>query len=183
MQQQVITGMSVSAAYFHRTYRDLEILDRGQISNADYTSFTLPMPNFSNDPTLTGVLDPNEIIPVYNLSTAKRSVFSASQVDFNTTGAIGGVPNQSWYNGVEMSVSARFARSTIFGGYTIERNVTRFCDFNDDPNGLTTSDMYEGNTVSNGGRFCDQSQFGMPWRQEFKLSGTVVPLPSPSRCP
>ncbi len=96
VQHQLMPRVSVTAGYFHRTYQDLMITDRQQIANADYTSFTLPMPDFSNDPTLSGVLDPNEIITVYNLSSAKRSVFSASQFDSNSTGAVGGTePYQS----------------------------------------------------------------------------------------
>ena len=59
LQHQLLTGVSVTAAYYHRSYRDLEISDRTLISGSDYTSFTLPMPSFSNDPTLNGVLDPN----------------------------------------------------------------------------------------------------------------------------
>ena len=179
VQHQVVANMSVTASYFRRTYRDLEVLDRGQISNADYTSFTLPMPDFSNDPTLKGVLDPNEIITVYNLNPAKRGVFGASQVDFNSTGAIGGTgPFQSIYNGIELSFSARFARSTIFGGYTAERNISVFCDYDDDPNGTMTADLYPGdsNTATFGGRFCDHRQFSIPFTQEFKISGTY-PLP------
>ena len=44
------------------------------------------MPDFSNDPTLSGVLDPNEILTIYNLNSAKRSVYGAAQVDYNSTG-------------------------------------------------------------------------------------------------
>ena len=36
--------------------------------------------------------------------------------------------------------------------------------------------MYQGNTVSRGGRFCDQGQLDVPFRHEFKLSGNY-PLP------
>ena len=64
----------------------------------------------------------------------------------------------------------------MFGGWTMERNVSRFCDTNDNPNGVTASDLYQGNTVSRGGRFCDQSKYDVPFRQEFKLSGNY-PLP------
>ena len=46
------------------------------------------MPDFSNDPTLVGVLDPNEILTIYNLNTAKRGVYNSSQVDYNSTGPV-----------------------------------------------------------------------------------------------
>ena len=173
VQHQLLSGVSVTVQYYRRTYGNLQILDRGQIASADYTSFTLPMPDVSNDPTLSGVLNPTEIITVYNLNSAKRSVFSASQVDYNSTGAIGGVgPNQSTYNGVELSFSVRLKQGTVFGGMTTERNVSKFCDYNDDPNGVTMTDLYQTATVSQGGRFCDQGQNGIPWRKEYKVSGT-----------
>ena len=178
VQHQLVANMSMTASWFRRTWRDMEITDRGQITLADYTSFTLPMPDFSIDPTLKGVLDPNEVITVYNLSTAKLGVYGSSQVDYNSSGAFNatGEPDQAWYTGYEVSFSARFARTTIFGGYTIERNVNRFCDNNDNPNGQTASDLYKGTTVARGGRFCDGSKLNVPFSQEFKLSGNY-PLP------
>ena len=46
-----------------------------------------------------------------------------------------------------------------------------FCESNDNPNGPTTNDLYQGRPVSQGGRFCDQRQFDVPFRHEFKLAG------------
>jgi hypothetical protein len=168
--------VSVSAAYFRRSYRNLEVTDRGQITNADYTSFTTKMPDFSNDPTIGNALDPNEVLTIYNLNTAKRGVYNNSQVDFNSTGTFGGSADKSLYNGFELSFSARLARTTVFGGWTMEHNISTFCDTNDNPNGVTASDVYQGLTVQRGGRFCDESQFSIPFKQEFKLSGNY-PLP------
>ena len=120
--------------------RTCTITDRTQITNADYTSFTTKMPDFSNDPTLIGVLDPNEILTIYNLNSAKRSVYGAAQVDYNSTGTFDRrVTRPVRYNGVEVSFSARLPKGTIFGGWTIERNVARFCDNNDNPNGISGS--------------------------------------------
>ena len=48
-----------------------------------------------------------------------------------------------------------------------------FCSNNDDPNGVSTGDLYTGATVSAGGRFCDQSKFSVPFRHEFKAAGNV----------
>ena len=58
----------------------------------------------------------------------------------------------------------------------MEKNISVFCSTNDNPNGVTTSDLYMGETVSRGGRFCDMRQFDVPFRHEFKLSGSY-PLP------
>ncbi len=178
IQQQVMPGVSVSAGYFHRTWGDLEVTDRTQITRADYTSFTVPMPSFANDPTLSGVLNPTEILTIYNLNRDKLSVYGAPLVDYNSTGAfsVTGEADQAWYDGVELSFNARLPKGTVFGGWTMERNVTRYCDQNDNPNGISTNDLYEGIAVSAGGRFCDGSKFDVPFRHEFKVSGTY-PLP------
>jgi hypothetical protein len=126
------------------------------------------MPNFSNDPTLTGVLDPTEVLTLYNLNSAKRSVYSSSQIDRNSSS------DNATYNGIETSVSARLPRGiNAFGGWTAERNVSKFCESDDDPNGINTADLYIGENVSSGGRFCDQGAFSVPFRHEFKAAGNV----------
>jgi hypothetical protein len=125
------------------------------------------MPNFANDPTLTGVLNPNEVITIYNLNSSKRGVFSAPLFDRNSS------TNQSIYNGFETSFDARLPRNgRAYGGWTAERNVSVFCDQRFDPNGVAMTDLYQGGTVSNGGRFCDQRNFNIPFRHEFKLAGS-----------
>ena len=146
VQHQLMTGVSVTAAYYHRTYTDLHITDRPQITNADYTSFTTKMPDFSNDPTLDGVLDPNEILTIYNLNPAKRSVYSASQIDYNSTGAVRTASaDTSMYNGFEISFSARLPKGhAVRRDRRPSRTSQRFCDTNDNPNGVTTSDLYSG---------------------------------------
>jgi hypothetical protein len=145
-------------------------LNKTQISPADYTSFTVPMPDFSNDPTLSGVLNASDVLTVYNLNTTKRGVFNAPIVD---TAA----PNdKSLYTGFETNFSLRIPGTTLFGSWTAEHNMSVFCDNNDDPNGVSTNDLYSGATVSAGGRYCDQRQFNIPLRHEFKVAGNY-PLP------
>ena len=80
-----------------------------------------------------------------------------------------------------MSFQARIRNgSTVFGGWTAERNVSTFCEADDDPNGISTpaipTDLYIGEQIGTGGRFCDQSAFAVPLRHEFKLAGNY-PLP------
>jgi hypothetical protein len=174
VQHQVMTGVSVTVGYYRRTYGELMVTDRTLITNADYTSFTTKMPDFSNDPTLAGILDANEILTIYNLNSAKRTVYSSANVDTNSTGQLGGVADQNVYNGFEVSFSARLPKASISGGMTTERNVARFCDTDDNPNGTSTSDLFQGDSAQRGGRFCDQGQFSMPWRNDFKLSGTYT---------
>jgi hypothetical protein len=168
IQHELLPRMSVNFVYYHRQYGNLELLDRTLVTRADYTSFQVAMPSFANDPTLAGVLDPNEILTLYNLLSAKRSVYSSAQVDRNSSS------DKTTYNGFETSFSARLPRGiTAFGGWTAEKNVTKFCESDDDPNGINTADLFIGENVSAGGRFCDQGAFDVPLRHEFKFAATT----------
>jgi hypothetical protein len=169
VQHQVAGNTSVTFGWYYRAWRDLEVSDRTRISKADYTSFMVPMPSFANDPTLAGVLDPVETLTIYNLNPAKRSVFGTAIVDDNSD-------DQSVYNGFETSFSTRFRGATLFGGWTFDRNVAVYCTSDDNPNGTSVADLYLGERVDQGGRFCDQGAFGVPFKHEFKLAGNL-PLP------
>jgi hypothetical protein len=104
------------------------------------------------------------------LNPAKRSVFNSAQVDRN-------VDDQSIYNGFDLSFNARLiAGSTLFGSWTTERNASVFCSNDDNPNGPPVADLYTGASVANGGRFCDQRNFDIPFVHEFKLAGSY-PVP------
>ena len=176
VQHQVGTGTSVSASYFRRVYKNIHITDRGQITNADFTSFTTTMPDFSQDPSLSGILDPTQALTIYNLNPAKLAVYNASQVDYNSTGAFspdGQTANTAVYNGVELSFSTRLEKTTLSASWTAERFLSRYCDYNDDPNGVSVADLYgTATTLTNGGLFCDQSKFSIPFKSEFKLMGS-----------
>src|SRR5437764_137777 len=142
-------------------------MDRTLITLSDYSSFPLATPDLSHDKTLAGVIDPAAMITVYNLDPAKRGVYNTAQVDHN-------VPNQLIYNGVDVSFNARLMQgSTLLGSWTTEKHVSVFCANDDNPNGQVTADIYTGfSDVSNGGRSCDEREFDVPFRSEFKLAGT-----------
>jgi hypothetical protein len=170
VQHQLFASTSVSFGWYHRSWRELEVSDRTRITKADYTAFTVKMPYFANDPTLEGVLDPNEMLTIYNLNPAKRSVFSSAIVDDNSN-------DQSVYNGFETSFNTRFRGGIIvFGGWTMDRNVAVYCTLDDNPNGVSTADLYLGEAIHNGGRFCDQRNLDVPFKHEIKLAGNL-PLP------
>ncbi len=122
---------AVGAFYYRRTFQNLtsRTIAR-QITHADYTSFQTPMPSFANDPTLAGLMDPNEILTIYNLNPAKRPVYGEI-LDRNGD-------NNSIYDGFETSFTARLPNgANLYGGWTIERMVGKYCDNNDNPNGGT----------------------------------------------
>src|SRR4029079_15130653 len=80
-QHQVSPRLAVGAMMYKRRIGDIQISDRSQIGPEDLTSFNMTMPGFANDPTLSGVLDPNQVLTVYNLNSTKRGVFGAPIVD------------------------------------------------------------------------------------------------------
>jgi hypothetical protein len=97
-------------------------------------------------------LNPSESIPIYNLNRAKLG--QVSQVDKNSD------LNQKWYNGYDIGFSARFRGANLYGGVSTGRMLTVNCEV-DNPNSL---------------RYCDQSNLGIPYLTQFKVSGSY-PLP------
>jgi hypothetical protein len=90
-------------------------------------------------------------ITYYNVSAAARN--RVSTVDENAP------DRKMWYNGLEYSFNARLPRGiTMFGGGTSERVTAQVCDEAANPNLLL---------------YCDQTQSGIPWRTQFKWSGSV----------
>lgn len=177
VQHQLLPRLAVGALFVKRTIRDIQLTDRTFISFDDFTPFQVRMPAVS-DPEVAAVLDPNEMVTVYNLNQSKGSVYNQGLVDRSSDN------DRSYYTGIEASFSARPARSaTIFGSWTAERNISVFCESNDNPNGApgssgsttaTITDLYQNRIVSSGGRFCDQRNFDIPFRHELKLAGNYT---------
>ena len=167
VQHQLLSRVSVVAQYYRRTFQDLEMLDRELITTSDYTSFPLPMPDVSRDPQAASVLNPAEILTVYNLKREKVGDYTTQQRDKTLADL------QSVYNGFDLALTARLVGgSTIFGSWTVEKNVSNFCANDDNPNGVNIADRYTGSDISAGGRYCDHSAFDLPFRHEFKMAGT-----------
>src|SRR5262245_14127204 len=167
VQHQVRRRMAVGGKFIKRSIRNIQMTDRTFINFSDYTPFQVRMPAIS-DPAVAAVLDPNEMITVYNLNAAKNSVYAQGLIDRSSQ------QNRSLYTGFEASFSARLVRNgTLFGSWTAERNVSVFCESDDNPNGPPVADLYTARAmvVSEGGRFCDQRNFDVPFLNEFKLAG------------
>jgi hypothetical protein len=166
VQHELFRRVAVGGTFYRRTFQNLVSADRILITDADYTSFQTRMPDVSNDPTLVGILDPNEILTIYNLNPAKRNDYALIR-DRNGS-------NKSEYSGFEASFTARLAGgSTVYGGWTIERNLSRYCDNNDNPNGVVAANQFDGN-APNGGRFCDEAAFDVPFVSDFKVAGSMM---------
>ncbi|OFW29212.1 MAG: hypothetical protein A3H97_07350 [Acidobacteria bacterium RIFCSPLOWO2_02_FULL_65_29] len=141
LQRELYPGVSVSFGWVRRDFGNLFWTDNILVADSDYTVVNIANP-----------LVPGETIPIYNLNVAKRGV--VQNVDKNSD------VNHKWYNGYDIGFTARVGGGNIFGGTSIGRQVTRFCEVQD-PNSL---------------RYCDQTKLDIPYLAQFKIAGTY-PLP------
>lgn len=174
-QHQVTPRLAVGAMFYKRKIADLAFQDRTNISLADYTRFEVPMPDVSRDPDVAAVLKAGEMVPVYNLNPAKLGVFNIGVVDRSDT------TNDTLYTGFEASFNTRLpGGAMLFGSWTAEHTLQRWCDNNDNPNGPITTGQFNPTSATTGvdsplgGRYCDQTQFDYPFRHEFKFAGNYT---------
>jgi hypothetical protein len=121
VQHELRPGASVTAGWFHRTFKNLRRRDNVLQTFGDYTPFTLFSP-----------ID-GSAITYYNVSRAKLS--AVSTVDTN-----GSSDRKMWFNGLEYNFSARLTHGiTIFGGGMSERTIAQLCDETWNPNLLPTA--------------------------------------------
>jgi len=109
-----------------------------------------------SDYALVNVASPldGSVIPMYNVSPAALTrVNNVVSTDND---------QKEWYNGYEVSFNARLPhRATLFGGTTSERMLWTLCNEQSNPNNLL---------------YCDARNSNIPFRNQFKLSGSI-PLP------
>ncbi len=105
-----------------------------------------------SDYTLVMIADPRgngEMLPVYNLAPGKLG-----QQDLYDTNSSA---NRTWWRGVDVTLNARLGRARLLGGTSTGRTLSVQCEVAD-PNQL---------------RFCDETEQDVPFRTQFKLSGSV----------
>ncbi|MGE0705073.1 MAG: carboxypeptidase regulatory-like domain-containing protein, partial [Vicinamibacterales bacterium] len=158
VQRQILSGLSVTAGWYRRTYHNLIGEDNLLVDPAvDYTPFQVANP-----------IGNGEILTIYNLNLDKRG--QVQILDFNSD------ENTHISNDLELSFNSRLPNgSTVFGGWTAMKNVAVTCDL-ENPNGTNQSDLYYAITFLRGGRFCDERELDIPYRHDFKIAGTL-PLP------
>ena len=108
-------------------------------------------PSFTTPSPLNG-----EPVTIYNLNRAKQGL-----QDLLDTTATDTSLARVGYNGLEVSFAARLpGGGNMFGGWSGDRLISVSCA------------SYDPNTF----RYCDQSQYGIPFRHDFKFAGSY-PLP------
>jgi hypothetical protein len=105
-----------------------------------------------SDYTIINVADPRgngQFLPVYSISPSKFG--QVALLDTNSRN------NSQVYRGFDITLNFRTpGGGQMHGGTSTGRTVSSICDVTD-PNSL---------------RFCDQTQFDIPWRTLFKVAGT-----------
>ena len=127
VQHELLPGTSITAEYFHSSFKNLIARNNIARTAADYTLINVASP-----------ID-GSVIPYYNVSAAK--VNAVNNVDSND-------PNMSrTYNGVELNFNTRLAHGVrIFGGMSTENTVSNSCSAaSTDPNLLLYCDGSKNN--------------------------------------
>jgi hypothetical protein len=143
-------GLGVGANFFRREFHAITYTNSLSIPFSAYTAFQIPDPR-NNGETMT----------IYNVATAALAA-PTNEVDATS------VNNTSTYHGFDVTTNARLNNGAIVtGGVSTGRSISALCDVTD-PN-------YASATAA-GLRYCDQSEFDIPWLTTFKMSGSY-PLP------
>jgi hypothetical protein len=154
IQRQIIPGMSVSLGYTRRDYQriifsqNIAVQPLGTPIGTGYTAVQVPNP-----------IDASQTLTVYNLNPALLG--ATNLLDQNSKN------NKRSFNAWDLSFQSRVLGGTVFGGASWGQQTLVTCDVTD-PNYISATAV--------GLRNCDQSKFGMPYRAQYKLSGTY-PLP------
>jgi hypothetical protein len=122
IQQQILPRVSVSAAYYHREYKNLVYTTNLAVPLTAYTLVSVP------DPRGNG-----QTLPIYNLQAPYLGL--VNELDTTSPG------NWRHYNGVDFNANARGGnRLTIAGGISLGRTISKLCDV-EDPNQLRFCDQ------------------------------------------
>lgn len=150
LTQELRPGMGFSVNYYRREFHNMTFTTNLANPVANFTPFNVPDPRGGSDTIVVYNADPNTFRLINELDTTSSN-------------------NRITYNGFDVLFNARMGNGLVLnGGTNTGRTISVLCDVAD-PN-------YASGAAA-GLRFCDQSQFGMPWLTNFKMSG-MYPLPA-----
>jgi len=167
-QRELRPGVSVSGGFFHRHYYNL-IYTRNTALDAPnaFTPVTVPNPCYNLTPGSQpcGGTQP-QTLTLYRIDPSLIGK-GAPVVDANSPN------NFRVYNGIEGSFMARLGGGVqVFGGVLIARQLSNLCDSTDGTGTITFAQSSDPNYTL----YCDQTQYDIPFRAQYKLGGTY-PLP------
>jgi hypothetical protein len=144
IQHELLPRVSVTAGYYRRQFYNITVVRNLAVDpNTDYTAFTVTAPSHPALPNGGG-----ERITIYNLNPARQG--ADNSITINSPG------RSRVYNGLELTVNARFRGGFAFGSVTTEREAINSCADINSPNAL---------------RFCDRKP---PFRSLYKASAAYV---------
>jgi hypothetical protein len=160
IQRELIPRVSAYLGYSRRTYGNLFATRNLNVTNADFTTYCIPVPTDSRLETSgsqqCGLYDVNRVIAANNL------VFNSSNV--------GGIKDV--YDGVDLDVSARLGRNMLLsGGLSLGRERVNTCNLIGDLS-LTQTGTARPNDPRTEA-FCDVRP---PWQPQVK-GQVAYPLP------
>jgi hypothetical protein len=147
--REVIPGLAVSAEWFYNISKNLVVRDN-VARPGTYSNGAVSNPSY-RPVTVFSPVD-GKAITIYDTSSvaAQQAVQNVDRTDPDI---------HQTYNAFEFNFNARLAHGvTLFGGSASERTVAYVCP------GASTNPNFL--------LYCDQSQSGIPWRTQFKISGT-----------
>jgi hypothetical protein len=165
LQRELIPGVSASLGYYHRHYYNLIYSDNTALDGPGaFTPVTIANPCVGAVVPCSGTQPAT--LTIYKINPALIGKGSPV-IDRNSAN------NYRVYNGVEGSFVARIrGGAQAFGGFLVARQLSNLCDSTDGTATITFSQASDPNYTL----YCDQSQFDIPFRVQFKLGGTY-PLP------
>jgi carboxypeptidase family protein len=165
MQRELLPGVSVSVGYFHRHYYNLIYSDNTALDQAGaFTPVTIANPCTTGAAQCGGTQPPT--ITLYKINPALIGK-GAPVIDKNSPN------NYRVYNGIEASFIGRLhGGAQVFGGFLTARQIANMCDSSDGTATITFAQASDPNYTL----YCDQSQFNIPFRTQFKFGG-MYPLP------
>jgi hypothetical protein len=146
IQQELFPRTALSANWYRREYKQLIATQ----------NILVPFANYQSEYTPVNVLDPRgngQTITIYNLN--REFLGLTRYLDYNSE------TNSRTFTGYDLTVNRRMVNGATFaGGVSIGHFINNTCDVAD-PNQL---------------RYCDQSQYDIPWYPVYKVNG-MYPLP------
>ena len=160
IQREIVSRVSVTAAYYRRNYYNIQVVDNQNVVLADWSPYSITTPN---DPRLPLAGQP---ISMYTLNPARVGVATDNLVTYSTA-------NSTTYNGVEFTGNARGSKYVVFGGVTVDKRVNNACDGDNNTDGTSPRDN------PNNLRFCEATYaagdiWGGQFRTTFKASGAYT---------
>ena len=160
IQRELVPRVSVTAGYYRRIFYDAQIADNQNVSQGDWTTYTI------NTPTDTRLPLSGQPITMYTLNAGKVGVATDNLITYSTV-------NRSTYNGFEVTANARGSKYVMFGGVTIDQRTTSACD------GSSATDGTSARDNPNSLRFCNATYatsdiWGGTYRTTVKASGSYT---------